>query len=1181
MYLSGLELCGFKSFPTRTRLTFNPGVMAIVGPNGCGKTNTVDAVRWVLGEQRAGILRSDKMENVIFAGTSKRKPSSFADVTIIIENRHGVLPAEYSEVSVTRRLHRSGESEYLINRRPCRLKDIRNLFADTGLGPESYSIIELSMVEGILSGRPEERRRLFEEAAGVTLYKSQLKTARSRLFATEADLIRLTDLFSEIETQRNSLKRQVAKAKRYRFLSEALRVKELTAAKEEIADLRLRLTPLEERIGEDRKAKTTLEVEISSSETQIEKLRSRLAEYENSLSAFSGRRNEMDGRLQASRREVAMLEERIRSSNQRSTERDQEELDLVERRKSIASDIQALDREHEKSTAQRDEVQNKVNSIESAWREYDRRYQQKREQRRTLEQCVYDAERTLNRNQNAVEVIQSRISENEKRLSRVTLESEHTETPPDPEPLRENVERYEDELEELESQLEKARTRREEIRENRTLAKAKLDRTQQELTAVRKRVDMLEGIVKGGKGRPKAVRAILDSGFSGLLGRLGDAVQVDKKWAPAVGAALDDTVSAVAVETPDTFRKAAEFLISGKHGRGLLLLTRDETDKAGASPSFADVSGSIGPLVDTIKVSGKAGKAVLSILSRTWIMQDLESLLDNAESALREQWSLVTPEGCFLSSNGILSIGTVDHEDLGAQHLLDEAVGETKEVEKALAEAKTQLDALIEEEQDAQNQPTHLEGQRRETISRLEEARRMASRADANWQAYDTLKARAQSEIQQLRREIEELRTEAETKRNSVESVQRVYDQSRKDLETFLSGFEAVEEEGKSLGEARDRLQKELVEASSEKERIQGQVRSMGALMEEITQRIHQLLGERSSSITALEDATDRLRRVKAEAAVIDSELKEVQAETEQVRNQYESSRKAFSEKESFLSSKRNELSTVRDRMHSNELKVSELSNRLQTVRSKIEEEYQFDLLAGPQVELPLAVDEENSYMEKTLGEIREALQTIGPVNQMAVEEFEVIDRRWHSIKKEHDDLSAAKATLEDTIHEINAVARRRFLETFSRVEGNFISLFSRLFGGGVASLSLGDGDPLEAGIKIYASPKGKKLAAIDLLSGGEKAMTAIALLFALYLEKPAPFCFLDEVDAPLDDVNVKRFTNLLREFTDRTQFLVVTHNKLTMEQADRLYGVTMEEEGVSKLVAVEIAGRSTEGVEV
>jgi chromosome segregation protein len=354
-------------------------------------------------------------------------------------------------------------------------------------------------------------------------------------------------------------------------------------------------------------------------------------------------------------------------------------------------------------------------------------------------------------------------------------------------------------------------------------------------------------------------------------------------------------------------------------------------------------------------------------------------------------------------------------------------------------------------------------------------------------------------------------------------------------------------------------------------------VRRRGTLLEELGQRVEGLKKEREGAAGALEDARERLRTVHAEEEVISREIEEVRKLAEETTASYEKVRASFRDRESDVNEQRGELQRIAERLHALELEVKDYSVRMTTIRERILDAYEIDLFSAPQESLPLAVEEENPYMDRPLGELRDGLKTIGPVNQMALEEYEVIDARWQTLKSEYDDLAEAKAALEETVSEINGVARKRFLDTFGRVHENFQDLFVRLFGGGEARLELSEGDPLEAGIKIFATPRGKNLSAIDLLSGGEKALTAIALLFALYLERPSPFCFLDEVDAPLDDSNVGRFADLLEEFTDRTQFLVVTHNKLTMERADRLYGVTMEEEGSSRLVAVEIAAREME----
>lgn len=1154
--------------------------MAIVGPNGCGKTNIVDAVRWVLGEQRTSVLRSDKMENVIFAGSGAHKQLQMAEVTLLIENSHGVLPSEYTEVAITRRLLRTGDSEYLINRRPSRLKDIRNLFADTGLGPDSYSIIELKMVEGILSSRPDERRRLFEEAAGVTLYKSRLSSSKLKLAATRADLIRLEDVLSEITTRRNSLKRQVARAKRFRFLREALRVKEISAASRELADLRARITPHEQRIATDRKQRNESEGVLEKNEEKLNVLRGRLSGIEEQLGNLRKERESLEARSQAAQREMVMLEERLRSGLRRGEERDVEEKDLTQRRVDIAREIEELDEKRDEAKNRHDELRLRLKALDESWAEYEERADGVRKIRDQREKERREAEHTVVRLESEHAQLTRRRDAIEEQLK--TLAND-TGTPkkelPDTASLTKAVEDLTRQLEKLEKQIEELRAQREKFREERATSENDSAKASRDLDAANRRVKLLEGMVQGGEGRPKAVKALLQSGLKNLAGRLGDAVVAKEEDRIAVAAALEDVASAVIAENRGGLKEAAAYLMGDDRGRGLLA-SLDGADPGSIELPFAGKTGVVGPLLDRVKAKGKAAKAVNRFLARVCLVQDFDSLLDLADEATTHGWTLVAPDGSRLTPDGLLAVGKKDPGDLGAAQLLEEAADERKQVEKRLAAAQKQVEELRGKEATAQQSLEQATRSRQETRQQLDRARTELSRAEADVREHETLIRRKGEEADSLKQEQEGLNKRL----TALAAEMTVATTSRKEVdkawEELQGDIETVEEEGRSLRSSRDRVREQLVEASAALERIQGEVRRQGALMEELGRRLEKLGQERGDAAGALEDANERLRHVQAEDAVIERDLVESAEQIKKVQEQYDSVRKDVAERDGELSEKRNEMTTLSDRLHAAELEVSDLKHRLTTVRERILETYEIDLLTAKQEELPLAMDDANPYTESPLGELRDALRDIGPVNQMALEEFEIVDQRYTQLTDQHKDLTEAIETLEETIQEINQIARTRFMETFTRVEGHFVSLFSRLFGGGEASLSLAEGDPLEAGIQIFASPKGKSLSAIDLLSGGEKAMTAIALLFALYLERPSPFCFLDEVDAPLDDVNVIRFNRLLREFTDRTQFLVVTHNKLTMERADRLYGVTMEQEGVSRMVAVEIGKKDREGVE-
>ena len=1179
MHLSGLELHGFKSFPKKTKLTFAPGVMAIVGPNGCGKTNIVDAVRWVLGEQRTSVLRSDKMENVIFAGSGAHKQLQMAEVTLLIENSHGVLPSEYTEVAITRRLLRTGESEYLINRRPSRLKDIRNLFADTGLGPDSYSIIELKMVEGILSTKPDERRRLFEEAAGVTLYKSRLSSTRLKLAATRADLIRLEDVLSEITSRRNSLKRQVARARRFRYLRDALRVKEISASSREIGELRSRITPLEERITRDRKQRSENEILLEKGEEKLGVLRGRVSALEEQLTQLRKEREDLEARSQAAQREMVMLEERLRSGLRRGEERDEEEKELAARRIEIAKEIEELDDKREEAKVRHDELRLRLKALDESWKEYEERAEGVRKIREEQEKQRRETEHAIVRIESEQAQLTRRREQIATQLENLAREPETQTELPDTESLAKQVAALKDELETLEKKIETGRAEREKLREERASKENESAKASRDLEAAQRRVKLLEGMVQGGEGRPKAVKALLRSGLKNLAGRLGDAVVAVEEDRIAVAAALEDVASAVIAETRGGLKEAATFLRGDDRGRGLLA-TLESADVEIVPPPFMGQDGVVGPLLDRVKVKGKAGKVVQRFLARVCLVSDLDALLALGEEAAKSGWTLVAPDGSRLSPEGLLAVGKKDPGDLGAAHLLEEAQNEKSHVEKRLASAQKDAASLHEKEKKAQLSLEEAMSTRNGKRQTLDQARSTLSRAEADLRAHETLIRRKGEEAETLNKEQESLNqrlTALAAELTVAQATQAEVERAWSDLQ---GDIETVEEEGRSLRTARDRLREQLVDASAALERLQGEVRRQGALMEEIGRRLERITQERGDAASALEDANERLRHVQGEEAVISRNLEESAERLAKLQEQYNTIRREHAERDGELSERRTELSTLSDRLHASEMEVSDLKHRLSTVRERILETYEIDLLTARQEELPLAMEDDNPYSETPLGDLRDALRDIGPVNQMALEEYEIVDQRYQQLTEQHKDLTEAIGTLEESIHEINAIARTRFMETFTRVEGHFVSLFSRLFGGGEAALNLAEGDPLEAGIQIYASPKGKKLSAIDLLSGGEKAMTAIALLFALYLERPSPFCFLDEVDAPLDDVNVIRFNRLLREFTDRTQFLVVTHNKLTMERADRLYGVTMEQEGVSRMVAVEIGKKDREGIE-
>jgi len=1174
VHLSGLEIHGFKSFPNKIKLAFAPGVMAIVGPNGCGKTNIVDAVRWVLGEQRSTVLRSEKMEHVIFAGSLRQKSSPKAEVTLILENDQGILPEEYTELAITRRLTRDGDSDYQINRRARRLKDIRSLFADTGLGPDSYSIIELKMVETILSAKTDERRRLFEEAAGVTNYKARLKTTRYRLKETHSDLIRLTDLLNEVTSRRNSLKRQVNKARRYRHLREALRVIELKASSAEIQELRGKIGPLDQLLEKDRVHRDELLAKLERDGRIQHELHGKLSAMEDSLQVLGNEKALASERVTAARSEIQVLEERIRTGRSRSEQRDEEEETLSQRLVNIGEELRKLANEDERATDRSREIEQRLEGMRESWDDLQDRVRAHTTRRDNAEQERVKAERVQAGVENDLKQSQIRLDSIETRLTDRD-DKAIPETPESPEEARSTLEKLQGDLTTAETDLSDARSNEETVRTELGESEKNAVGLARDLNSARERVEFLQRIVEGGVGRSEAVQALLTTDLDDVYGRLGDAVVVkDESARVAVAAALEPWADAI-VMAQGSLSTAIEFLQGQDTGRASLAAYSSGKQK---SVKFA-AGKNVTPLTDVVKTSGEAGDVAHSHLAKYGLVVDLNTLLELATEALGK-YGLVTPEGCVLHPDGSISAGRASVDDLGARSLLEDATKLCADLDRAHEAMQAELITIREQANGARNERDTAAEDRNRLREGVRAQESILRQKEIAWQTFEAEQTRAKDHHQRLQLErddltqrISKLKLELKSAATALKSANEQYDEIREQGEDR-------KQESEALRTARDQLREKQVEASSALARIRGELTRQQSLQQEYEQQLERLRQERETAGGALEDALDRLRRVKAELTVFEKDVEQQNAAFSKQRKEYEGLLQKRSEIEGMISKRREEHTRLADSIHNRELEQRDMLNRINTVRERILEAYEIDLMQKKQEELPLAVEDDNPYMDKALGELREMLREFGPVNMMALEEYEVVDRRWQQLSEQNADLEQAVATLEDTIQEINSIARKRFLETFGRVEGHFVGLFSRLFGGGEAALSLGEGDPLEAGIQIYASPRGKKLSSIDLLSGGEKAMTAIALLFALYLEKPSPFCFLDEVDAPLDDVNVVRFNRLLREFTDRTQFLVVTHNKLTMERADRLYGVTMEEEGVSKLIAVEIGQTEREEVD-
>lgn len=1179
MYLESLKVNGFKSFAKKTTFAFNDGVTAIVGPNGCGKSNTVDAIRWVLGEQKAGSIRSEKMENVIFNGTKDIKPLGMAEVSLKIRNTRNVLPIEYSEVVITRRLFRSLESQYLLNNTPCRLKDIQNLFMDSGMGPGAYSIIELSMVETILNGRPEERRRILEEAAGVTKYKIRRKAAFRKLEATEADLVRVSDIISEVEKTVSSLQRQVKKAQRYQNITEALKEQETRLGAYQFAKVQVELTPLLTKQKEAQDSRVSLTTKFDEKEAQIEEERRKLLNAERHLSEQQRLLNEASMRIQKKEEEILVGRERRKALEEAKVKllRDQEEVrqKLEKNRLQGSGSDEELQTLFEKIHA----AENDFNEKSAHLNKQEAKLIDKKEEVKAIEMRRVRAVEGLTEGKRDEERIKTQLANSRERLTAIDREIEETELLQ--KIRREKIDRHLEreavakaELGRLTSELDAIRNAVKKLAQEREDVKERLLRRRTELETLRERIALLKKFIESYEDHPAGVQHILLEAplNGGCKGTLAENLKVNSTYRRAVETAIGEASVSLIVEGTDQAFQCIELLKA--HDKGAVTffpLDRFEAGKPsmnGGPHGVKMAEGMIDWAYNLVECDKRYQRLLQSLLSDFVVVENLSIAQKHAQRYQDLRLNFVTLNGEIISTWGPIKGGATQASQaaiIGRKALVEE-------LEAELSETFRQLD--VEE-----SARLNIERDHQRTFAREQELSHKVKGAETALNEVEMQLAQLEFEARkddELHQRLRVERNEHVENRSALNNELAKISPSLNDLADDKSKFDATlqkiadeqNELEKLISESRTQTQDsrlKLVDLKSEEKHLQENIAKLHDYEHELNESFGRIENELKNAALEREEIEKTISRNKTVIEVDFEGHKTLQSKIEKTENEFRQMQEALQAKDKLSRDIRDEKELVSETLHSLELRISELKMTGQKIREKIKEEYALEI-----EKVPVPEELDTIQLQSEIERNKERLNTMGPVNLLALKEYDKEKERYDFLVTQRDDLVEAKENLTDTIGVINKTAREQFSAIFDDIRTNFTKVFSGFFENGQANLSLADdGDPLESDIVIEADPKGRRLGALTLLSGGEKTLTAISLLFAIYLVKPSPFCVLDEVDAPLDDANIGRFAKAIREFSTNTQFIVVTHNKLTMREADVLYGVTMEQEGVSKVVSV------------
>lgn len=1164
MYISDLHLHGFKSFAHRTHVKFDNGITAIVGPNGCGKSNIVDALRWVLGEQRPSLLRSTSMSNVIFNGTAKRKALGMADVSLTFVNDKGILPVEYSELTITRRLYRSGDSEYLINNTPCRLKDIMELFMDTGMSSDAYSVIELKMVEEILNDRNNDRRRLFEEAAGVTKYKEKRKQTLRKLDDTMKDLQRLEDILVEIRKKVRSLELQAGKAIKAKNLQRELQHLDKAYNRSEFIKIQSELKPLQERIVNADAEKQQLSQRISELERLEEQARNRLTDKEKIEADAKKRVSQIYSSVRDLETALKITKEKIKNEHQvvqqHQTDLEQSSIDLKELHDLKESAIQQL----EQLSFEKKQSGSSLEISKSTFSDVQQKYSKIRHELYELEISISDINRKLTSLQSTRIKLESRLenSENDEiQLSRDigNFEDEIINSKGELNILKGKASAVQAGLEAKEAELEAAASRKTELENQREEIREEIRSQKSRRDAVKSEISLMESLAENSDALPAAVDFLKKSYDTRLLS-VGDLIQTSEQLAPALEAALGDAIHYLVVANFEEARQAAELLKSEKKGRATFIPLEALPDSVPAAEFSLAKQAVCEPKYEPVKDL---------LLGTIALCRNLE----HGRTLLTEEiTSAVTVDGDLITSNHLYKSGSKNKHSgirLGLKDKLSrlsKSLGQynqsIEQSELRLAETGQALDNL-------------KLGAIRQEIKELQN----------NSRKFDQDISRYQSGIQVYEKNIYDLK-------NRKESLNSTRDKDAENLEELQPLQKEYQNKITSLGNRQQELKNTLQKL--EEERAIAQNRYNDARLK------HQDIGNKSENIAkeierAESGITNIRTRLKSRENLMQQSGQKVIAYKETVKKneeqliQLQDQRKVAAEKLSVAEIKCseqrgqiNEMETELRTLQKNRGVNLELVHHLSMAKEKFEMQAQAlgDHIWETYGVLIDTIEEEigdgttAEEAKQQIASLRQKLQRIGDVNPLAIEEFEEEKERLEFYETQIDDLRDAENKLRQTIDEINTTATKRFNETFEQIRSNFKTVFNTLFHeDDYCDLLIEQDteDPLNAKIDIRANPKGKRPSSINQLSGGEKTLTAIALLFAIYLVKPSPFCVLDEVDAPLDDANIERFSQMIRKFSKDTQFIIITHNKKTMTKAEMMYGVTMPETGVSRLVGVKM----------
>lgn len=1179
MYLKKLELQGFKSFADKTVLEFMPGITTVIGPNGSGKSNISDAIRWVLGEQSMKSLRGSKTEDVIFAGTQNRKSLGFAEVSMVMDNSDQKLPIEYNEVTITRKLYRSGESGYYINKTPCRLKDVLELFMDTGIGKDGYSIIGQGKIDEILSNKSEERRHIFEEAAGIVKYRVRKAESEKKLEQTKLNLLRINDIISEIEANIEPTKIQAEKAKEYLRLRDELKSIEIGLFIHNINDYKKRIEEVindqdiyntqlvreNERLSNIQELKEKLRASLDSITEQIEKMQNLGFENEKKKEQIKAdininleKINNNNANFERLEKEIIENDERLKVLEEEINQKNDKKTNLTENKDKFVKELEEKEAELKKLT---DKMSEKELDMETKKKKVEDNTDEKYEISNAISTLKANVENSNSRKKVVEEEIDVNISElDSSRMQKSEISQKFAEIEAKREKIKSDLNKIDEKRKESDAKLKEY--------------DLKINQCESEIRMKDSRMKFLIETEKEKEGYIRSVKSILQdcekdlSLKKGVHGVIANLISVPKEYETAIEMCLGQSMQNIVTDTEEDAKKLVEHLRKFNLGRASFLPITSVKGKK--LDKIKSEKGVIGIASDLVKFDKKYEQIVLSLLGRTLIVDTM----DNAIAIARKNsygFRIVTLQGDVLNPSGAISGGSVSTKTvniLGRSREIEELKKTIAELEKKVeklkkdkSEYESSIEDLLEEIEGLENELKDIEivyATEKQRVSSIEEA------------------------VSKVEKRLEKLRDE----KKSIEEQLKINEQTQNDLNEKIS---AIDEENKKLSEEIEEFSNHNKETQTIVDDLNFDITNLKisvssfdeseASINEIVERINNDIEnlkqstenkkEQKIKLTEENDKLEELNiKLNEEAENLLKEVSNSGTKVEELKNDRITKNQKLEEAEENFTDQMEKIDGLKEQVNKADIKKSKYEVELEQIISKMWEEYEITPNDPGEYEEPKNVAE----VQKQVNKIRGEMKDLGSVNIDSIEEYKKLKERYDFMNEQRLDLETTMAKLRNVITDMTTVMKKQFEDRFRVINKNFSEVFVELFGGGKAELKLTDEDNiLESGIEIEVQPPGKKLQNMMLLSGGERAFTAIALLFAILKINPAPFCVLDEIEAALDDVNVYRFAEYLKKFAQESQFLVITHRKGTMEAANTVYGITMQENGISKLLSLDL----------